>query len=196
MLAATVLHAGFRWAQGRTNWALLGILAICTTTELLLVALTVHHIPNGPLVTASIVCHDTLWLWLLGSVFEIGYARNAIVLFLFAALGNCLFYEGHLHFNYVTFLIGAFLYVIIFIWESVKLLRIESLEFLTSNRYILLCAPLFFFLALSFVFGFRSEVLSNYPIFMKFSVYHILILLANISYYGIINLYLIRTKNP
>ncbi|HEX8015358.1 MAG TPA: hypothetical protein VF465_08995, partial [Flavobacterium sp.] len=44
-------------------------------------------------------------------------------------------------YNYYTFIVGALLYVVFFIYESFKQLREENLTYFLSNNYLLLFAP-------------------------------------------------------
>lgn len=103
--------------------------------------------------------------------------------------------EGMYVFNYWTFVASAFLYLLLFIYLSFEKLKMEELNFLTSNGYLLLCAPLLFFLGLSFMFGFGSRLITASPVYGNIVLYDCIIYFVNIVYYGLINVYLFRLKH-
>lgn len=196
MVLLTCLHAYIgKRLQGSSNHYLLALLTTCLATELMIIVLEIQKIHNAPYMTISLIIHNSLWLLILLDGFD---KRQHIPLvlgiFLSFAVTNLLFIEGFTNFNYSTFVVGAFLYLLIFIYHSFNRLKSEELGFFTTNNYLLLCAPLLFFLGLSFMFGFGSRLIPSSPIFKNIILYDCIIYFVNIIYYGLINVYLFNTK--
>lgn len=195
MVLLTLAHCllRLRWGQSR-NIILLLLLLTGFFTEAGLIVCSILNLGNGILVTLSIILFDSLWLLLLGRYFALSYWKVIIAVFFTIAILNILSVEGSFHFNYWTFVAGALGYVTVFIRESIIRLRNEELTFMTSNNYLLLCAPLLFFLALSMLFGFKSRALATTALLGSVTLYEVVIYFVNIFYYGIINIYLFQTK--
>ena len=116
-----------------------------------------------------------------------------ILLFLLFSLSNILFIE-RLNLNFYTFIIGALLYVSIFIYESYKQLNRENLNYFKTNNFILLIAPILFFLGMSIVFGFRNSGIKDVIIFNKIELYTLITFTVNIIYYTLINLFIFKER--
>lgn len=139
--------------------------------------------------------HHSLWLFLLFSTTNRKTLLKIVLpVFLTYGLINLTSIEGHEKFNYYTFIFGAFLYLIFFIWESFYRLKKEDFEFFLSNNYLLLFAPVLFFFGLSVIFGFKSRQLSETIIFGDTKLYTVIGYFINIVYYSLINLYMYREK--
>jgi hypothetical protein len=150
---------------------------------------------NGVFNSISILFHHSLWLLILkDSVHFAKIVMWSIISFIIFGLCNLFFFEGWQHFNYYTFTLGAFLYLILFIIESFYQLKRENFTFFLSNNAILLLAPVLFFIGLSFMFAFKSKVISTTIIFGSVELYTVIIYFVNIVYYSLINLYIYREK--
>ncbi len=170
----------------------LGILFICFVNEFVALMLNVQGMPIDNLFNINIIIHNTLWLMIIGAfLYE---TKAVIVIHIIFGLVNLLFLEGYSKFNYYTFVFGALLYTTIFIYLSFKQLKKENLSFFLSNNYILLFAPVLFFLGLSFMFSFKSRELTSTYIFNEIKLYTFINYFVNIIYYFFINLYIFKEK--
>ncbi len=117
----------------------------------------------------------------------------SIIIFLSFSLGNFLFIEGS-KLNYLTFILGALIYLMLFIFESFSQLKNENLSFFKSTTYFLLFAPVLFFLGFSFLFGFRNFDLRNTIVFGKTDLYTFICYFVNLVYYTFINSYIYKER--
>ena len=138
--------------------------------------------------------HNLLWLLLMRSVANKLLITILCGIYLLFGITNLLFFEGMASFNHNSFIAGALLYVVIFILRSFNELKKENLHFFTSNKYILLFAPVLFFIGLSFVFGFKSALLAQTTIVGELTLYQAIITVVNFVYYSMINLYIYKEK--
>jgi len=145
--------------------------------------------------TLYIIIHHSLWLLLLGKKATF---KNSIILLLLFFLAfsfyNLFFLEGMKSFNFNSFIVGAFIYILAFTYESFYHLRKENFTYFTSNHYILLLSPLLYFFGVSFVFGFKSKTLAETVIFGGINLYNFLINFVNFIYYFLICVYIYREK--
>lgn len=171
------------------------ILLVNSITEMISVVLALHHIRLGFLFSVSLIFHNGLWLWLLYKAVKqrllfkllfIGYLGFAVL--------NLICWEGSSRFNINTFIIGAFLYLTVFIYESFFQLKQENFPYFLSNYYLLLLAPVLFFVGLSFVLGFKSRALTRTIIYGNVHLYEFIVCFINIIYYSLINIYIYREK--
>lgn len=170
----------------------LGILFICFVNEFVALMLKAQGMPIDNLFNINIIIHNTLWLMIIGAfLYE---TKAVIVIHIIFGLANLFFLEGFSKFNYYTFVFGALLYTTIFIYLSFKQLKKENLSFFLSNNYILLFAPVLFFLGLSFMFSFKSRELTSTYIFNEMKLYTFINYFVNIIYYFFINLYIFKEK--
>lgn len=172
---------------------LLGILLLCFVTELCFSLLYYYDLSTRISYSVSITIHHTLWLTLLGMTME---DRRVVVLWrsffwLFAVL-NFMYIEWFNSFNYFTVVVGAFIYLLVFIMESYKQLKKENVSYFVSNQYILLFAPVLFFFGLSLMFGFSTTVIASKNVIGTLSLYGLLINVACIAYYTLLNIYIYR----
>ncbi|MGH2666517.1 hypothetical protein [Flavobacterium sp.] len=189
------------FAISRLNWKnqthryVLSLLLVCFFTELFNSILKSKEQSTNLVTSLSIIIHHSLWLLILER-FVIVKKTARILLYCFIAFAviNLFFMEGTDGFDYYTFVIGAFLYILIFIYDSFYKLKKEDFPFFLSNNYLLLLAPVLFFFGLSFMFGFKSKSITSFIIFGDVKLYTFIIYFVNIVYYALINLYLYREK--
>ncbi len=175
---------------------LLVILFVCILTEIVNSILISNGVLNtGLSTTIGILVHNFLWLYLLSGfvVFKKLFYFLFVLLLGFVTI-NLFFIETSSHFNYYSFVASAFIYITIFIYESFFQLKRENFKFFTSNNYLLLCSPLFFFFCLSFLFGFKSRSVTSHVLFDKIKLYDFVIYFVNFIYYTLINIYIYREK--
>lgn len=177
------------------NIFVMGILLTCAVTEIATSVFLYFNIPNGFFVSCSIIVHDLLWLALLQR--NVSYTRSAgigVQTFLIFGIVNLFFLDTSAGFNYYAFVVGAFLFVIIFLTENLHRIKKEDIEFFISDEYLLLSAPILFFVNMSLMFGFESYELGRIKVIGAFNLYDFLIYFVNISYYLLINIYVHRNK--
>lgn len=174
---------------------LIAILTSNFLNEVFTIVCIVNKIDYGFLYSITIVIHNVLWLILLYKLTGLKKTlKYILIMYLCCALINLIVFEGLGHFNNYTFVFGAFLYITIFIISSFKELKKENFEFFYSNSYLLLFAPVLFFLGLSFYFAFQNSTLGDIIIIGDFNLYDILIYFVNIIYYTLINIYIYRER--
>lgn len=194
VLTFVLALAGLKW-QNHTHRYILQILCVCMLTELINSILIFNSKSISLPFTLSVILHHSIWLLLLGrvTVFQKTF-RFLLFGFIVFAIANLFFIEGTDRFNYYTFVVGAFLYIVIFIYESFYKLKQEDFPFFLSNNYLLLLAPVLFFFGLSFMFAFQSKSITSFIIFGDIKLYTFIIYFVNIVYYTLINLYIYREK--
>ncbi|MDV6167429.1 hypothetical protein R1T16_03265 [Flavobacterium sp. DG1-102-2] len=120
--------------------------------------------------------------------------RYLIAAYILFSILNLLLFEGIEYFNRYTFVSGGFLYLSVFLIVSFKHLQLENFSFFYSNDYLLLFSPVFFFLGLSFYFGFKDSSIGNVEIIKDLRLYDVIIYFVNILYYGLITVFILREK--
>ncbi len=147
------------------------------------------------LYSVSVPIHNCLWFIVLKKIIN---NTSVIKLFIFGYIlfftCNFILIEGSKSFNHYTFIVGALLYISIFIYESFYQLKAENFKFFLSNEYILLSSPVIFFFGLSFIFGFKSEQLAQKTLLLNVRLYEFIMYFVNIIYYTLINIYIYREK--
>lgn len=192
----TLLFAVFTLnRQKQINKYLITILVICFVTELINSVLRFNGENVSLSTTISIIIHHSFWLLLLSNFISFKNIFNVLfTFFIICSIVNLVYGEGLSHFNFITFITGAFIYIIIFVYESFYQLRKENFPFFLSNDYLLLSAPVIFFFGLSFMFGFKSKEVTSNIVFGEVKLYDIIIYFVNIIYYSLINIYIYREK--
>lgn len=177
------------------NRILQGILCLMAVTEVISSVMIYFSTEIELLYSISMPLHNILWIWLLYIATDtlpvVKYSLWAYILF--SAI-NFFFLQGNAIFNHYTFIIGAFLYIIIFIVISFGRLRNEDFSFFRHNRFLLLFSPVLFFFGLSFVFGFNSIKLARTVVFNNVYLYQVIVLIVNIVYYTLLNFYIFKEK--
>ncbi|HOZ75056.1 MAG TPA: hypothetical protein PLS51_02895 [Flavobacterium sp.] len=104
------------------------------------------------------------------------------------------YFDGVSDFSCLAFVFGAFIYLIIFIVESFYELQREAFSFFLSNQFLLLSAPILFFIGLSAALGFQDRALIRTVLFSNVSLYEFIAYFVNIIYYTLIIVYIYREK--
>lgn len=157
--------------------------------------LTVQHRSMACLISITTFIHNALWLLIL-SHFIRQRPFHKVVFIAFVTFGvlNLFFIEGTKVYNFNTFIVGALLYLVTFIFESFYQLKRENLEFFLSNHYIMLFAPVMYLIGMSSVFGFRDTKLPFIHVFGGFELYKLMSYIVNITYYSLVNFYIYRER--
>jgi hypothetical protein len=196
LVLITLLHALFNLKRKKPiNKLLVFILTLSFFTEAINTFLKYKMIPFGIFTTLSLVINAILWMLILHQVFRIkrGIVLSMILFAVFAII-NLFFIEGYIKFNYYTFVLGSFLYVVLFIYESFYQLKKENFYFFQSNKYILLFSPILFFLGLSLMFSFKSFSLTSTKIIGEVKLYTFINIFVNVIYYLSLNYYILKEK--
>lgn len=181
--------------KNKTHRLLIIILTLCFITEMINSILIIYGKPIVLSMTIGIIFHHLFWLILLNKnvTFKRLYAFLILSFILFSFI-NLFRWEGLEKFNYYTFIAGAFIYIMTFVYESFYQLRRENFLFFLSNNYLLLSAPVIFLFGLSFMFGFKSREVTSNIVFWNIKLYDLIIYFVNIIYYSLINIYIYREK--
>ncbi|OYQ33183.1 hypothetical protein CHU92_13680 [Flavobacterium cyanobacteriorum] len=172
------------------NKILLMILGVSVSTEILSALLAGKDL----IYSVSFILHNGLWLYLLARDIM---KKTAVILLLtsFVVFGiiNLLCIKGLHEMNNYTFVAGAFLYLIIFIYGSFYQLRRENFLFFFSNDYLLRFSPVIFFFGLSFTFAFDLKSLL-YKEVLGIELHYFVTPIVNLIYYSLINVYIYKQK--
>ncbi len=195
VLAAFVVVCLYRDKSKKTDNLLFTILILSTLNEVVSKLLRYYGHPIGLMVTAYVILTSVLWLLILKQVSRqkkiIVYAIFAFLVF---SVYNFIFLDGLSRFNGYTFIIGAFLYLFLFIYDNFQEMKKENFDYFFSNRYLLISAPVLFFIGFSFIFGFRSKVLDDIHIFPNLKLYDFISYVVNTVYYLMIIYYIYKSK--
>ncbi|MBS7785778.1 hypothetical protein KIH23_00585 [Flavobacterium sp. CYK-55] len=96
--------------------------------------------------------------------------------------------------NNLTFIVGALIYISLFLYFSYHQLNQENLSYFTKNEYLLLFIPIIFFFGYSFMFGFRNSDIIHVIIYKNIDLYIFVGYFGNIVYYSLANLYIYKER--
>ena len=196
LVVITFLFAVFSLSRRNSvHKYLILILLVCSLTE---VVNSIIIFNNKSIVfssTIGMILHHILWLIILEKkiYFKTVFYVLLISFIVFAAV-NLFFIYGINRFNSYTFVIGAFIYILIFIYESFYKLKHENFSYFFSNSYLLIFSPVLLFLGLSFYFGFKDSALGEINVLSSIKLYDMIAYFANIIYYTLINIYIYRER--
>ena len=174
---------------------LIAILCVSLSNEIITYYFLVNNGKSTIFYNINVLLHHGLWLFLFSQIARIKHViLCSLVGFVIFSTLNLTCLEGPKTFNSNTFILGAILYLSLFIFESFKRLEAEELTFFTNSYYILLCAPLLLFIALSFMMGFKSRTLYELKIYENITLYQAITHFANLVYYSLINIYILDKK--
>ncbi len=193
---ATCLHAFFGLSRKKEiHRYVLVILTFFSASEIISNYLDVCLITNKLNVNIATAVHSIMWLLIVKkSACFPSVVGGLTIAFTTFCLCNLFFIEGWQNFNIYSVILGAMLYLIIFLVESFYQLKKENFHFFFSNHFILLTSPILFFIGISVMIGFRSKALVSTIVFNNYNLYFTIITIANIVYYSLVNLYIYREK--
>lgn len=190
------------FALGNLRWKikmhryLLYILFVVFFTELINSILVYNNRSIRIPFNISIVFHDILWMLAFKENTKSKKMSNSILcVFVLFSIINFTVIEITDVYNYYTFVFGALLYVILFIYESYRQLREENLMYFLSNNYLLLFAPVYFFFGMGLMLGFKALEVTRIILFGQVTLYVFIVNIVCIAYYTLINIYIYREKN-
>lgn len=134
----------------------------------------------------------SLWIVLITHFSDNVILKKCTIGFILLALLNLLFIQKITELNTYTFILGSFIYCTLFLTESFKRLKKDDLDFFMSDHFLLLFAPVLFFVGFSFMFGFSSTSVKDTLVFANIDLYTFISYLVNVTFYTILNIYCIR----
>jgi len=196
-VVVTLLFAiwNLRW-KIKMHRYLLYILFIVFFTELINSILVYNNRPIRIPFNISIIFHDIFWMLAFRESINRKIISNVILcLFSLFSVVNFIIIEIADEYNYYTFVLGALLYVSLFIYESYKQLKEENLIYFLSNNYLLLFAPVYFFFGMGLLLGFKPLGVTKMLLFGQVTLYVFIVNIVCIAYYSLINIYIYRENN-
>lgn len=193
----TLLYALFNlhW-KIKMHRYLLCILFVVFTTELVNSILVYNNKSIRIPFIISIIFHDIFWMLAFRENVNNKKRSNiTLCIFVLFSIINFIIVEILDANNYYTFIFGALLYVILFIYESYRQLREENLMYFLSNNYLLLFAPVYFFFGMGLILGFKPLQVTGIILFGQVTLYVFVVNIVCIAYYTLINIYIYREKN-
>lgn len=186
-----IMGAVYLNLKKKDNIILLSILGVSLGTEIFSAILKNFNL----VYSISFILHHGLWLFLL--IRKIMVKKAVIIIlstFFTVGITNLFFFEGLYEVNNYTFVIGAFIYIVIFIYESFNQLKKENFSFFISNRYLLIFSPILFFFGFSFMFAFKNQLLLYVLVIGNLGLYHFIGFFVNLAYYSLVNSYIYKDK--
>ena len=196
LIFSTFLHAiyGLQW-KNIVHRHVMFILIIFVINEVIATFQVAYSLTFRTNVTVTAIIHCTLWLLILKDAVRSPKIVNGVLIaFITFCLCDLLFIEGWVFFNCYSFIVGAFMYLILFLIESFYQLKQENFPFFFSNSFLLLMSPVLLFIGMTFMLGFKSRGIIATVIYGDIYLYRIIITLVNIVYYSLINIYIYREK--
>lgn len=167
------------------------ILLTSFLTEIICVVLNLSNKNITNIYNISFIITNSLWIFLILRIF---YFKNWIYILsfylIFCFLNLLLFEKNQL--NYLTFILGSILYLIIFIVGIKKILQNEKSLHLKKNDLVIICAPIFIFIGLSLIFSLRSNSLINAVLLYDIYLYDFIVYIINILFFILVMSYLIK----
>jgi hypothetical protein len=184
----TFVHFLFKFDKRKTvhRWVL-AILTLSLANEILssvfrYFEINIHF--NSSIYT---IVHTVLWLGLLGHISKrTKLTSNLAIAYLFFAVVNLMWIDGVRMYNVYSLILGALLYVLVFIYDSYMRLREEDLTYFSTNEYVITAAPILFMIGFGMLYGFRNKALSETRV-LGMTLYHAVCYFINIVYYGMLN---------
>lgn len=191
----TFIHGFFSLKrEKKQHFFLLSVLFVGLITEVLSVIFECLIIHMKVLYSISFIIYLSIWLVIITQVDELMSLRKIILSgFITFGFANLFFIEQS-NLNHLTFIIGALIYISLFLYFSYHQLNRENLSYFTQNEYLLLFTPVIFFFGFSFMFGFRNLEISNAIIYQNISLYTFIGYFVNLIYYSLANLYIYRER--
>lgn len=180
--------------RNREHLFLFLVLVVGLITEILSVIFECLMIHMKLLYSISFIIYHSIWLFIITEASELRDLRR-IILSSFITFGiiNLVFIEKT-SLNHLTFIVGALIYISVFLYHSYHQLNSENLSYFTKNEYLLLFIPVIFFFGFSFMFGFRNSTVKDVIIFPGTDLYKFIGYFVNVIYYSLANLYIYKER--
>jgi hypothetical protein len=177
--------------QKSENKLLFCILSLYLLTEIVAIFFKFYDYSLNLFYNVSMALQFYLWLSLLLNVFK---KQKSFVVLTFILLIAFSFLNHILVLNKTNFLIGSFMYLIIYIYNVFKLLKSEEIDFFLSNQFILISSPILFFLGMSLMFAFTFDSLRATVVFADLKLYKLVNYFINIIFYSLLNVYIFKER--
>ncbi len=167
------------------------IVSISAANEILTAALSYRHHATYVLNNLYVMVHGWMWFRVMRHLvlrWRKLQLSVSIALLVFG-IGNFFIGEGMQHFAFFNFIVGSILYVATFLYVAFGALLEDDFLFFKRREFLLLLAPIPYYLPMSMVFGFGSKELHSMIVFGHITFYMALITFVNCLYYGLILLY-------
>lgn len=177
--------------KSNENKLLLCILSVYLLTEISSIFLQHLNYSLDILYNISMPMQFLLWLLLLLTVFK---KEKTTIISIFVILISLSLFNNYMVLNKTNFLLGAFMYLVLYIYNVYELLKAEKIEFFQSNQFILISSPILFFLGMGFMFAFPLRSLRSTVVFEGLKLYTIVNYFINIVLYLLINIYIFKER--
>jgi len=178
----------------KVHLLLMTILLIAVCNETLTIVFRINKIPHQLNNSVYTIVTQLMWLVTLGHLSQKTVAARWMVgVLLIFAIVNLTVLQGISAYNSFTFILGAFLYVSLFVWDCYTRLKNEEVAYFSSGEYILAIAPLLFFIGFSILFGFQNKALHD-TIFFGVTLFKLVCYFINVIYYLLIALYIVKNS--
>lgn len=170
------------------------LLLLSVANESITAILKYKGIPRFLINSVFIIIHHIIWFLILYLISSIKKPLLLALMLFFAGFTvyNFFFLNGIKEFNFYTFVIGALLYLVLFIHNSFSELKAENLNYFLSNNFILMLSPVLFFIGFSLLFAFSDKNIHKIFLFERITLYNLISYFVNIVYYSLVNIYIYR----
>lgn len=183
--------------KNNNNQLLIVILSTSSLNEIITLLLEYSNQQKyiGTLYSISFPMFCVFWMILLyknqfnkkTTLFFLGLFFSFVVI-------NFFCFQGTDNFNYYSAVIGSFIYVGLLANESFIQLKNENFNFIFSNRYLLLLAPVLMFFGFGLMFGFVSRQITQTVVISDYNLFEIVTNFVNLTYYLMLLIYIFLEK--
>jgi hypothetical protein len=179
----------------KSRHTLLGVILITTLLNIIVVEILMFYEISFSIFYNFYIL-ITLWFWLKIILQHYTRTTQKIVLYGYILLAIVTFSMHPIFttFNKSLFVLSSLIYVILFLWLSYKNLLKDTISFFQKPNFLLLFAPVIFFLGMSLIWGFQSNTLSRFLVMENLTLYHAVNFVGNIIFYTLINIYIFKTR--
>lgn len=135
-----------------------------------------------------------LWLFLIVQELNVKYKKLIYLMFGIGASTTFYVYNIYTIFNKMFVVVSSILYVLGFLFLGFQKLINEDLQFFKRPKFVLLSAPVIFFLGMSVLLGFQDPMLSRYKLWDNFTLWQFINVSCNLVFYTFVNVYIYKAK--
>ena len=195
LVLVTLIHVFFlKNSQNSVNSILKWLLLFTFFNELINFFFKTNNISIGLPTTIFVVIFNFLWLYVFYIVSKNSYVL--ILAYIFSVINLVMILSNNkiFEFNLLIFIIGAVIYLNVFIFISITNISRQNLEFFSSNNILLVIAPVLFYIGFGFMFAFKGKILTRLQILPNIKLFTIISTFVNIIYYTLINVYIYKER--
>ena len=140
------------------------------------------------------IIHVGLWFYVLSQYLTT--MQNKLIGLSYSFLTICYLLSTNIFTTYFSryFALTSITYIIMFFLLCVKMLEKEDVDFFYSKDFLLIFAPVMYFLGMSFIFGFTDRMFSEVFVISDVNIYGFINFIVNMIYYSLINYYIYKSK--